>query len=279
MRVSLKSPASSEAAASEMIDESALARVFIACVCGPRARSAAIVPRRRPMAMSSNCDGCVALRRAGRPLILSRSSCRPLLQLIAPTTGQRHGRSARHAEELFMPGQRGQVDLLPHAAVGVAPARPANAGRAGARRRRSALSCSALRRPASRSTSSAQFTPRRGVERQQPGLLAPRLAAQRARRPRKAARSTTPCSPPRRLATPTNHGCVCGTGSSGADGEDLAGARQRQQQALARAFDRQPGAAPALRCARPAAASASRPCSSRSASRLAMSARAFSRRP
>src|SRR3954470_11848279 len=36
---------------------------------------------------------------------------------------------------------------------------------------------------------------------------------------RKPERSTTPCKCPRRLATPTNQGCVYGTGSAGAYGK------------------------------------------------------------
>ena len=148
------------------------------------------------------------------------------------------------AQELLVAGQRGQFDFLPDRGrrrrASARRQRPA-VGHAGRRSARPSTDRRCADRPGGR--------PARRSSRPATGSAPPagrRRARRRGRRaaprcsPRNGARSTTPCRPPRRLATPANQGWVCGTGSTLPSGEDLARLVQRKQQALRRHIDRQP---------------------------------------
>ena len=198
------------------------------------------------------------------------SSRRSALMPVASSVAS--GAQPAIAQKLLVAGQRGQFDLLPRRGrrrrASACRRRPAAAPRPSSAR--SAASCSALRRPARRSTSNAQFMPSAGSA----PPAAPARAPPSARCGR-AGRGSAPGRPRRagrRAGWPRRRTSrwVCGTGSSGRAEKISPACVQRQQQALPGAFDGQPGRAARLACAPPACARPAGVCSSRRASLLAM---------
>ncbi len=93
------------------------------------------------------------------------------------------------------------------------------------------------------------------VERNKARLGARRIGSARARQPsprRKLESSTTPYRPPRRLATPRNHGSRVRHGLRRRPGKDLAGLRQRKQVLRLARFHGEPRSRTRPRCAPPA---------------------------